>query len=111
MTFDALGLEPGILSAIADAGYETPTPIQQEAIPRVSRVVMLLDRLRLSQARQRRRSLCHRYSCWAGASWAAPLFSVLGPTRELAAQVKEQFEKYGKASPLKCTLIHGGVGC
>ena len=41
---------------------------------------------------------------------AAPRCLVLGPTRELAAQVKEQFEKYEKASPLKCTLIHGGVG-
>ena len=110
MTFDALGLEPKILSAIADAGYETPTPIQQEAIPQILAGRDVIGSAQTGTGKTAAFALPSLQLLGGHQAGAAPRCLVLGPTRELAAQVKEQFEKYGKASPLKCTLIHGGVG-
>ncbi|MCB2085160.1 MAG: DEAD/DEAH box helicase [Sphingomonadaceae bacterium] len=110
MTFADLGLSPELLAAIADAGYTQPTSIQAEAIPPV---LMMKDLIGIAQtgtgktasfvlpmidimANGRRRALM-------------PRSLILEPTRELAAQVAENFEKYGKNHDLKMALLIGGV--
>ncbi|MEL6259239.1 MAG: DEAD/DEAH box helicase, partial [Pseudomonadota bacterium] len=110
MTFDDLGLGAKILQAVHDAGYSTPTPIQCEAIPQVlaggdvtgiaqtgtgktaAFVLPMIDRLSKGRARAR-----------------MPRTLILAPTRELAAQVSENFEKYGKHLKLSMALLIGGV--
>ncbi|TDU70782.1 superfamily II DNA/RNA helicase [Prosthecobacter fusiformis] len=105
--FEVLGLSPAVLAAIRETGYEKPTQIQAEAIP----VVMEgRDVVGASQT-----------GTGKTAAFALPTLSrmgapgkfrclVLEPTRELAAQVVEQFEKYGKHTGLRVLLVHGGVG-
>jgi ATP-dependent RNA helicase RhlE len=105
--FEILGLSPGVLAAIKETGYEKPTQIQAQAIP----IVMEgRDVIGASQT-----------GTGKTAAFALPTLSRLGapgkfrclvlePTRELAAQVVEQFEKYGKHTGLRVLLVHGGVG-
>ncbi|MSP16301.1 MAG: DEAD/DEAH box helicase, partial [Myxococcales bacterium] len=112
-TFAALGLEDALLKAVADEGYETPTPIQLKAIPEVlagrdllgiaqtgtgKTAAFALPMLQLLAARPRPRQL--------------PRALVLAPTRELASQIGESFRVYGRAlaKPPSCTVIFGGVG-
>jgi superfamily II DNA/RNA helicase len=110
MRFQYLGLSSGLLRAIADAGYEKPTPIQWQAIPAVlqgkdvlgiaqtgtgktaSFVLPMLDKLGKGQAKAR-----------------MPRSLILEPTRELAAQVADNFVKYGKNHKLSMALLIGGV--
>lgn len=110
MTFDALGLDPAILSAIADAGYSTPTPIQEKAIPEILAGHDVIGSAQTGTGKTAAFALPSLQLLGGHRAGSAPRCLVLGPTRELAAQVKEQFVKYGSQSPLKCTLIHGGVG-
>ncbi|MEZ5954414.1 MAG: DEAD/DEAH box helicase [Hyphomonas sp.] len=109
-TFADLGLAPDILKAVTEAGYTTPTPIQLEAIPHVigggdvtgiaqtgtgktaAFVLPMIHRLAKGRARAR-----------------MPRCLILCPTRELAAQVAENFEKYGKYLKLTMALLIGGV--
>jgi superfamily II DNA/RNA helicase len=110
MTFADLGLSPELLEAVADAGYSEPTPIQAQAIPAI---LMMRDIIGIAQtgtgktasfvlpmidvmAAGRRRALM-------------PRSLILEPTRELAAQVAENFEKYGQNHDLKMALLIGGV--
>jgi superfamily II DNA/RNA helicase len=110
MTFADLGLSPELLKAVESAGYTKPTDIQAEAIPAV---LMMKDLIGIAQtgtgktasfvlpmidvmAAGRRRALM-------------PRSLILEPTRELAAQVAENFEKYGKNHDLKMALLIGGV--
>ena len=110
MTFADLGLSPELLEAVETAGYTTPTAIQAEAIPAV---LMMKDIIGIAQtgtgktasfvlpmidvmAAGRRRALM-------------PRSLILEPTRELAAQVAENFEKYGANHDLKMALLIGGV--
>ncbi len=110
MSFSHLGLSQKVLSAIDAAGYKAPTPIQDQAIPHVlarrdvlgiaqtgtgktaAFVLPMLTMLEQGRARAR-----------------MPRTLILEPTRELAAQVAEQFEKYGKNHKLNVALIIGGV--
>ena len=109
-TFADLGLSPELLKAVEEAGYTEPTPIQAEAIPPV---LMMKDIIGIAQtgtgktagfvlpmidilASGRRRALM-------------PRSLILEPTRELAAQVAENFEKYGKNHDLQMALLIGGV--
>ena len=109
-TFAELGLSAKVLSAVQDAGYVTPTPIQAGAIPHAltgkdvlgiaqtgtgktaSFVLPMLTRLEKGRARAR-----------------MPRTLILEPTRELAAQVQENFIKYGKNHRLNIALLIGGV--
>ncbi|HVW57424.1 MAG TPA: DEAD/DEAH box helicase [Rhizobiaceae bacterium] len=109
-TFAELGLSAKVLSAVKDAGYVTPTPIQAGAIPHAligkdvlgiaqtgtgktaSFVLPMLTRLEKGRARAR-----------------MPRTLILEPTRELAAQVEENFVKYGKNHRLNIALLIGGV--
>ena len=110
MTFDELGLAPEILKAVSETGYTTPTPIQAQAIPQVlagrdvlgiaqtgtgktaSFTLPMIDKLSRGRARAR-----------------MPRSLILEPTRELAAQVAENFETYGKYNKLSMALLIGGV--
>ena len=110
LTFADLGLSPKVVSAVADAGYTVPTPIQAGAIPHAlqgkdvlgiaqtgtgktaSFVLPMLTRLEKGRARAR-----------------MPRTLILEPTRELAAQVEENFVKYGKNHKLNIALLIGGV--
>ena len=110
MSFADLGLPPKLLEAIAAAGYSNPTPIQSQAIPpaltgrdvlgiaqtgtgkTASFTLPMIERLAKGRARAR-----------------MPRSLVLAPTRELAAQVSENFEKYGVNHKLTMALLIGGV--
>ncbi len=110
MTFDELGLSPKLLTAIRDAGYETPTPIQAGAIPvalsgrdvlgiaqtgtgkTASFTLPMIERLSRGRARAR-----------------MPRSLILAPTRELAAQVADNFTTYAKDQKLNMALLIGGV--
>ncbi len=110
MTFADLGLSPEVLKAVDDSGYTTPTPIQEKAIPTV---LMGRDVLGIAQT-----------GTGKTASFTLPMIDILAsgqtkarmprslilePTRELAAQVSENFEKYGKYNKLSMALLIGGV--
>jgi len=110
MSFSHLGLSDKVLAAVAATGYTTPTPIQEQAIPHVlarrdvlgiaqtgtgktaAFVLPMLTMLEKGRARAR-----------------MPRTLILEPTRELAAQVKEQFDKYGVGQKLNVALLIGGV--
>jgi superfamily II DNA/RNA helicase len=109
-TFADLGLADALVAAVADAGYTTPTPIQEQAIPvalagkdvlgiaqtgtgkTAGFVLPMIDILSRGRAKAR-----------------MPRTLILEPTRELAAQVAEQFDKYGKNHKLTKALLIGGV--
>jgi superfamily II DNA/RNA helicase len=110
MSFADLGLSEELLSAVLAAGYDTPTPIQAQAIPSV---LMMRDIIGIAQT-----------GTGKTASFVLPMIDVLAhgrararmprslilePTRELAAQVAENFEKYGVNHKLSMALLIGGV--
>ncbi len=108
--FSDLALDPRVLQAVAEAGYETPTPIQAQAIPHA---LIGKDVLGIAQT-----------GTGKTASFVLPMVTLLGqgrakarmprslvlcPTRELAAQVAENFETYAKYTKLTKALLIGGV--
>jgi len=110
MTFADLGLSEELLRAISESGYTEPTPIQAQAIPPV---LMMRDLIGIAQT-----------GTGKTASFVLPMIDILAqgrsrarmprslilePTRELAAQVAENFEKYGKYHKLNMALLIGGV--
>lgn len=113
MTFEELSLIPPILDALRQAGYQEPTPIQEAAIPPVLEGRDLLG--------------CAQTGTGKTAAFAVPILQllaerpapkgkrpiralVLTPTRELALQIEENFELYGKNLGLRSAVIFGGVG-
>ena len=110
MSFEELGLSKKVLDAVTASGYTTPTPIQAQAIPHVlerrdvmgiaqtgtgktaSFVLPMLSLLEKGRARAR-----------------MPRTLILEPTRELAAQVEENFNRYGRNHKLNVALLIGGV--
>ena len=112
MTFKSLGLSDALLQAISKKGYETPSAIQQKAIP------LILERKDVLASAQT--------GSGKTAGFALPILEILGdqpslrhrpvraliltPTRELAAQVEDEFREYGEYTSLKSTVIFGGVG-
>ncbi len=109
MTFEELGLSPEVLRAVAEAGYETPTPIQEKAIPYV---LMGRDVMGVAQTGTGKTASFTLPMIDILASGRAkarmPRSLILEPTRELAAQVGENFEKYGKHTRLTHALLIGG---
>ncbi|OHC74214.1 MAG: DNA helicase [Rhodospirillales bacterium RIFCSPLOWO2_12_FULL_58_28] len=110
MKFSDLGLGDKVLRAVADAGYTEPTPIQAQAIP-----VILMGRDIMG---------CAQTGTGKTASFTLPMIDILAagkakarmprtlilePTRELAAQVADNFEVYGKHQKLSMALIIGGT--
>ncbi|MEJ8836686.1 DEAD/DEAH box helicase [Ramlibacter sp. AN1133] len=116
MNFDELNLAPAILKAVHEQGYETPTPIQAQAIPAVLAGQDLLAGAQTGTGKTAAFTLpmLHKLSKGQGRKnkfgkdGIAAL--VLTPTRELAAQVEESIRTYGKYLPLSSTVIFGGVG-
>ena len=112
MTFRDLKLLPQILSALEEQGYQTPTPIQQGAIPPALKGRDVLG--------------CAQTGTGKTCAFATPILQrltnthkkgprniralILTPTRELALQIEECFEAYGKHLPLRSAVIFGGVG-
>ena len=114
MHFDDLNLIPDLLSAVRDMGYDEPTPIQRETIPPVLSGRDVLG--------------CAQTGTGKTAAFALPILQrlhqerkqhagrrtiralILTPTRELALQIFENFESYGKSLPLRSCVIFGGVG-
>ncbi len=110
MSFADLGLEPKLLEAIAAAGYETPTPIQKEAIPPALEGQDVLGIAQTGTGKTASFTLPMIQRLAKGRAKARmPRSLVLAPTRELAAQVSENFEKYGANHKLSMALLIGGV--
>ena len=109
MNFNDLGLEPELLSAISAHGYDTPTPIQVEAIPPVLAGRDLLAGAQTGTGKTAAfvLPLLQLLNAPAG---RAPRALVLAPTRELAAQILESIRVYGANKKLRARVIFGGVG-
>ncbi|MBG9390296.1 DEAD/DEAH box helicase [Caenimonas aquaedulcis] len=116
MTFDDLKLAPAILKAVHEQGYETPTPIQAQAIPAVLEGHDLLGGAQTGTGKTAAFTLPMLHKLAAGSSRTNKFGKdgiaalVLTPTRELAAQVEESIRTYGKYLKLTSTVIFGGVG-
>jgi ATP-dependent RNA helicase RhlE len=112
MTFKDLNLSPEIMKALDDAGYTSPTPIQEQAIP-----IALQNKDVLG---------CAQTGTGKTAAFTIPMLELMGkkkaedrkrkvrglivtPTRELAIQIGESFREYGKYTNLNCVVIFGGV--
>lgn len=112
MSFTSLGLSAAILKAVTQKGYETPSAIQAQAIPAVieGKDVMAAAQTGTGKTAGFTLPLLERLSQGqrAGAKQVRSL--VLTPTRELAAQVGESVETYGKFLPIKSAIVFGGVG-
>jgi superfamily II DNA/RNA helicase len=109
-TFEDLGLSQKVLSAVADAGYTTPTPIQAGAIPHALRKRDILGIAQTGTGKTASFVLPMLTLLEKGRARARmPRTLILEPTRELAAQVAENFEKYGKNHKLNVALLIGGV--
>ena len=107
MGFDTLGLSEAVLEAIEQSGYTTPTPIQAQAIPLI---LEGKDVVGASQTGTGKTAAFALPSLSKIVPIGKPQILVLEPTRELAHQVAEQFNKYGKHTGLKVALLYGGVG-
>ena len=116
MNFDELNLAPALMQAVRELGYETPTPIQAQAIPAVLAGQDLLAGAQTGTGKTAAFTLpmLHKLSLsepgknkFGGKAIRA---LVLTPTRELAAQVEESVRDYGKYLQLDSTVIFGGVG-
>jgi ATP-dependent RNA helicase RhlE len=107
MGFDQLGLSEAVQRAVAESGYENPTPIQAQAIPLI---LEGRDVVGASQTGTGKTAAFALPSLSKISPLQKPQILVLEPTRELAHQVAEQFEHYGKHTGLKVALLYGGVG-
>ena len=114
MHFTDLGLRAEILRAIADQGYDTPTPIQSQAIPVVleGRDLMAAAQTGTGKTAGFTLPILQRLSSADALSLQKfkPRSLILVPTRELAVQVHESVRTYGKHLKLKSVAIFGGVG-
>jgi superfamily II DNA/RNA helicase len=110
MSFSQLGLSDKVLSAVQAAGYTTPTPIQSEAIPHVLARRDVLGIAQTGTGKTAAFTLPMITMLESGRARARmPRTLILEPTRELAAQVQENFEKYGIGQKLNVALLIGGV--
>ncbi|MEM9204798.1 MAG: DEAD/DEAH box helicase [Pseudomonadota bacterium] len=110
MTFDTLGLSPKVVSAVAQAGYTEPTPIQAQAIPHVLEGRDILGIAQTGTGKTASFTLPMLTKLERGRARARmPRTLILEPTRELAAQVFENFERYGANHKLTVALLIGGV--
>jgi superfamily II DNA/RNA helicase len=110
MSFSNLGLSDKVLAAVAATGYTTPTPIQEQAIPHVLARKDVLGIAQTGTGKTAAFVLPMMTMLEKGRARARmPRTLILEPTRELAAQVKEQFDKYGVGQKLNVALLIGGV--
>ncbi|QYM78716.1 DEAD/DEAH box helicase [Horticoccus luteus] len=113
MSFTALKLSVPLLRAVAEKGYDAPTPIQAEAIPAVLRGADVWASAQTGSGKTAAFALpmLERLSAGRRPGGRFVRALVLVPTRELAAQVGEAFRRYGRflAEPLKTLVVYGGV--
>ena len=109
MSFSDLGLVPELLRAVADKGYDVPSPIQLQAIPAVLAGRDVLAGAQTGTGKTAGFVLPILQRLAAGTAVRAPRALVLTPTRELAAQVAQSARDYGKYMPLKVMQVFGGV--
>lgn len=110
MQFEQLGLSEDILKAIADCGYDEPTPIQAQAIPNILMARDLVGLAQTGTGKTASFTLPMIEILQGGRAKARmPRSLILTPTRELAAQVAENFDTYGKYTNLSKALLTGGV--
>ncbi|WP_435219880.1 DEAD/DEAH box helicase [Luminiphilus sp. nBUS_07] len=111
MSFSTLGLSEPLLKAVAEEGYSTPSPIQAQAIPAVleGRDVMAAAQTGTGKTAGFTLPLLHGLSKGQPAKANQVRALVLTPTRELAAQVAESVETYGKYLNLRSAVVFGGV--
>ncbi|HZO20094.1 MAG TPA: DEAD/DEAH box helicase [Gemmatimonadaceae bacterium] len=105
--FESLGLAPELIDAIRDAGYREPTPIQAQAIPLALKGRDLIGLAQTGTGKTAAFTLPIIQRLLGGPRRLRAL--ILAPTRELAAQVRESFEKYGRHSGLRVAEVFGGV--
>lgn len=114
MTFTELNLKKPLLKAVAEQGYEIPSPIQEQAIPLLLEGRDLLGCAQTGTGKTAAfalpilQTLYERHSDGAAKHPLKAL--ILTPTRELAAQVAQSFRDYGRYTGLKTAVIFGGVG-
>jgi superfamily II DNA/RNA helicase len=109
-TFDSLGLSAEVLRAVAESGYTTPTPIQAQGIPHVLQRKDIIGIAQTGTGKTASFTLPMIELLARGRAKARmPRSLILEPTRELAAQVAESFERYGKYNKLSMALLIGGV--
>ena len=110
MQFSDLGLSPEVLATLKSIGYERPTPIQEKAIPVALQRRDILGLAQTGTGKTAGFTLPMLDLLSQGRAKARmPRSLILEPTRELAAQVAESFEKYGKGQKLSMALLIGGV--
>ena len=108
--FTELGLDPKILKALDDMGYEKPTPIQAKAIPAALQQRDVLGIAQTGTGKTGAFTLPTMHKLASGRARARmPRCLIVCPTRELAAQVAENVEQYGKYLKLEMALLIGGV--
>ena len=108
--FKSLGLSPEVLKAVAESGYTTPTPIQAQGIPHVLQRRDVIGIAQTGTGKTASFTLPMIEMLARGRAKARmPRSLILEPTRELAAQVAESFERYGKYNKLSMALLIGGV--
>lgn len=105
--FTQLGLSDALAFAVQEMGYVEPTPIQQQAIPVVLRGGDVIGSAQTGTGKTAAFALpiIQRLGAHAGTRCL-----ILEPTRELALQVEEAFQKYAKFTDLRVTIVYGGVG-
>ena len=113
MSFDSLGLSAELLRAVAEQGYSEPTPVQSQAIPLILQGRDLLAGAQTGTGKTAGFTLplLQRLAAqpWQGGGQRPVRALILTPTRELAAQVAESVDTYGRYLPLTSAVIFGGV--
>ncbi|MFM8735749.1 MAG: DEAD/DEAH box helicase [Pirellulales bacterium] len=107
-TFHTLGLSAAILAAVDRAGYTTPTPVQAGLIPRALAGVDVLGQARTGTGKTASFVLPILERMLTPGRGGGPRALVLVPTRELAVQVKDEFEKLAHGSKIHCVAVYGG---
>ena len=110
MNFSDLDLLPQIQQAVEEVGYTTPTPIQQQAIPEILKGKDLLGTAQTGTGKTAAFAIPILQNLTAKKSPGKEIKAlILTPTRELAIQIEESFQDYGKHLPLKTVVVFGGV--
>ena len=109
MSFDSLQLNPAILKAVLDAGYDTPTPIQTQAIPEILAGHDLIASAQTGTGKTAAFMLPALQRLSETPRAGTPRLLVLAPTRELASQVQDASVKYGRHLRLRSATILGGM--
>jgi len=108
-TFEALGLRPELVTALADLGYEEPTPIQAASIPTLLGGSDVLGQAATGTGKTAAFALPILDALDGGDRGRNPVALVLVPTRELALQVSQAFHSYGRAMGARLVAVYGGA--